>query len=71
MKNKIPGYAGRAVFLAGFFMIAGGIGHMDMMAEMQAVLPAMEALSSLFISVLGFPVAAMGYRLIQKYDTGM
>lgn len=71
MKTKIPGFFGRTVFLAGFFMIIGGFGHIDMLTEMhQQISPAQEIMSYL-ISVLGFPVAYVGYKLIEKYDTGM
>ena len=67
-KRKILGYAGRALILFGFFIIVGGVGSVDMAVESHETLSGLQELCSYLLSVSGFGVGYLGYKLMQAFD---
>lgn len=67
-KRKLLGYTGRALMLFGFFIIIGGVGRVDMASELQEKLSGFQEMCAYLISVSGFGVGFIGYKLMQKFD---
>ena len=67
-KRKLLGYTGRALMLFGFFIIIGGVGRVDMAIELQEKLSGFQEMCAYLISVSGFGVGFIGYKLMQKFD---
>lgn len=63
--KKILDYTGRAIVMCGLFMIAGGLGHIDMAAELGERLSGVQTAVSYLVSVSGFGVCFAGYKMIQ------
>lgn len=68
MKKKAIGYTGRILIIIGFLLITGGVGRIDMAVETGEILSKSMELSSYLISVSGFLVCFLGYKLMQKFD---
>ena len=68
MKRKLLGYTGRVLFLFGFLMIVGGVGRIDMAVELQEKLSGLQEACAYLISVSGFGVSYIGWKLMQKFD---